>query len=191
MSKKISVLNVSLVPDADLRPWTKDDALDNKLLSEALALDKAISTTSPQKLAGTRGDSILDSKPDELLEYIRIKSTRTDLAISQQASTLPRAHSAENTTSDAVSNVVNFSNPTSYDSKPSSGSQKFPEVDEEESDARYIDQIQRRLHTSHKQRELQKSPMRQIEYKHKKAPAVLNVSTQTYLALQEKYPQKK
>jgi hypothetical protein len=118
MAKKINLLNISLVPDGDLRPWTKDDDLDNKLLAEALALDKAISTTSPQKLAGVRGDSILDSKPDELIEYIRIKNGRT-IDVSD-ISPLPSGRVASAGVSNAQSNSISFStlDAISSNSKP-------------------------------------------------------------------------
>ena len=51
-AEKEPAQDVSMWPDSRLRPWTIDDALDEKIADENLQLDDRILKTSGSKLAG-------------------------------------------------------------------------------------------------------------------------------------------
>lgn len=71
-SKKVKFVDSSLINNDVLRPWTIDLTLDSKLQQEAIALEKILSFTTPQKFAGTLASSVLDATP---VEYKEFKST--------------------------------------------------------------------------------------------------------------------
>jgi hypothetical protein len=54
------IIDVSLLTNDQLRPWTMDPALEQKLSLQMEDLEQTITFTSPQKNGGKRGDSILD-----------------------------------------------------------------------------------------------------------------------------------
>jgi hypothetical protein len=57
-----------------LRPWTIDDALDTKIDQEVDRLNDCVQKTSGSKIAGARGMSQLDHKPDMFLDFERFIS---------------------------------------------------------------------------------------------------------------------
>jgi hypothetical protein len=67
--KSVKFLDSSLLNNDELRPWTIDLKLDQRLQQESIALDKILSFTTPQKFAGTLASSVLDSTPREFVEF--------------------------------------------------------------------------------------------------------------------------
>lgn len=194
-------INVSLMPDADLRPWTKDDAFDHLVLQEAHSLDKAISITSPHKIAGTRGDSELDVKPEEWYEFQKIQTEKKTMMLSMKqlgSKTGSRSGSKINTpksstpgleVSPHVSNQV--SRQASGTGTPMSGPEHNEEIevdDDDNDDARYIIKMRKKLKSQHDAHMHRSKPMKAIDYEGRRCPAVLNVSTKDYEALQSRYP---
>lgn len=66
--------DASLWSDRDLRPWTIDDELDKKIADENERLDDCVQKTSGSKIAGVRGLSQLDAKPQQFLDFERFIS---------------------------------------------------------------------------------------------------------------------
>jgi len=61
-------------PDKVLRPWTIDDKLDATIDEKLSALDDCIQKTSGSKIAGCRGQSELDAKPENFIAFERMIS---------------------------------------------------------------------------------------------------------------------
>jgi len=64
----------ALWSERDLRPWTIDDNLDAKIDQEVDRLNDCVQKTSGSKIAGARGMSQLDHKPDMFLDFERFIS---------------------------------------------------------------------------------------------------------------------
>ena len=176
MSPKKKVFDITLVPNNVLRPWTMDDQLDFKISEEVECLERTISQISPQKLAGLRGDSILDGLSAGLAEHEK---------------TIRRPHNFGTT-------VIAESKPTSRQSSRASSvqfKQTFTEVspraesvrsrnDEEIADEQHIEDLQRTMHrravSSHS---ISKSPLATVRYIENKNPAILNVSHSEFVKL--------
>ncbi len=64
-------IDVSLLTNDQLRPWTMDPVLEQKLSVQMEDLEQTISITSPQKKGGNRGDSILDIPTSSHIEFAK------------------------------------------------------------------------------------------------------------------------
>ena len=80
--KTVRFTDSSLINNDVLRPWTIDVNLDRRLHQEAIALNKILAFTTPQKFAGTLVGSVLDSAPDEFKEFQNTLNQRTKAKLS-------------------------------------------------------------------------------------------------------------
>lgn len=151
--KKVRFTDSALIKNDVLRPWTIDLNLDRKLHQEAVALDKILSFTTPQKFAGTLASSVLDTKLQEYTEFKstldhRIKTgviTSTGI-IDAPGSEKANSHSNSTRNSDSSRMVSNRSDRTNGGSSNLSRTMT-PALDDyecfTEADLAYIDRMKR------------------------------------------------
>lgn len=151
--KKVRFTDSALIKNDVLRPWTIDLNLDRKLQQEAVALDKILSFTTPQKFAGTLASSVLDTK---LQEYTEFKSTldqriKTGIITSTGIIDAPgseKANSSSNSTRNSDSSRMASNRSDRANGGSSNHSRTMtPAVDDyecfTEADLAYIDRMKR------------------------------------------------
>ena len=168
-AKKVRFTDLTLLKNDVLRPWTIDINLDRKLQQEAVALDKVLAFTTPQKFAGTLASSVLDTKLNEYAEFTTTLDQRIKTGIITSTGIVPRPETSTNSTraSDSTRNSTNRGDSSKGGSSAQSRSMT-PAVEEDEcftaADLAYIDRMKRsslykskmrssghRPHTSHGQ----------------------------------------
>lgn len=167
-AKKVRFTNMTLLKNDELRPWTIDINLDRKLQLEAVALDKVLAFTTPQKFAGTLASSVLDAKLNEYAEFTTTLDQRIKTGIITSTGIVPRPETTNTTragdsTRNSSSRVDSSNNGSIAQSRSMT-----PAVDDDEcftaADLAYIDRMKRsslykrsmrssvgRPHTSHGQ----------------------------------------
>lgn len=174
MSHKKKVFDITLVTNNDLRPWTIDDQLDFKISEEVESLEKTISKISPQKLAGVRGNSILDGLSAGLAAHEKTLRRPTGFE-----STVCEETKASRQSSRGIQSRQCLS--ASVSPRTVSNASKN---EEEIADEKHIDDLQRTMHKSAMTTQsINKSPLATVRYTKNKTPAILNVSHSEYLKL--------
>lgn len=192
-NKKPRAVNITLVSDDLLRPWTVNHQAQENLDNASKALDSIVSQTSPQTRAGLRGQSSLDFVP-ELNNFRKTFSSTFLVGGGNQVTfdDLPRSSKVSSKHASPRYEIP-FSNPT-----PPLSSGQGPEDDYEHS---AMDDWARQSLEKYRQRILQreekdmmdkslsvrKNPLVGIRYEPLKNPKVLNMSTSQYSMLQSKY----
>ncbi len=195
MSKsKPKTVDVSMLSNDDLRPWTMDLVLEERLVIEVDSLEKTISYTSPHKIAGTRGSSVLDGRQPELLEHVRtIKNLMPSDSYVETARSNTNSRSSDRNNLPALPSNHQLvldgsgSRPLSTASRQSSAHSQHGDPTEE-SDAEHIRQLQTSMLRQSQQQRTQRlntSPLKAIRYEQNKAPAVLNVGNADYQRLKQ------
>lgn len=193
-------IDVTLLTNDELRPWTIDKKLEDKLMLEVASLERTISFTSPQKIAGIRGTSILDGKRPELEQHeLQLKDSiviptgpflsKPKVLLNDRSSNNSRKsanHTRPNSTVTAKS-LVEESQTTAAASRPAT---KATEAEDpfESADAAYIAKVQTTIYKKSQQPKrtnVRNSPLKAIQYEPSKSPAILNVSTAEFSRLKE------
>lgn len=174
MSHKKKVFDITLVPNDELRPWTIDEKLDLKILDEVENLERTISQISPQKLAGLRGDSILDGLSAGLAEHEKTlrRPVKFDLTAREESKTSRTSSRG----------AIQF-NETVTEVSPRALSVRSKN-EEELADEQHIIDLQRTIHRrAMSSQKIDKSPLATVRYTESKHPAILNVSHSEYQKL--------
>lgn len=125
-TKKVKFMDSSLINNDVLRPWTIDINLDSKLQQEAIALEKILSFTTPQKFAGTLASSVLDATP---MEYKEFKSSM-ELKSSKYSASAGQGSSAAADSKSPLMSGKSGSNPQSNRSNQSESSRLKDSINE-------------------------------------------------------------
>jgi len=126
--KTVRFRDSSLIDNDELRPWTIDLNLEQRLQQESGALDKILLFTTPQKFAGTLANSVLDSAPQEFKEFKstleqRIQSRGTVPFESQKLSAKGSTSNSNSTRNSDSSRQLSNRSSRNYSSGRLSGAQ--------------------------------------------------------------------
>lgn len=168
-ARKVRFSDMTLLNNDVLRPWTIDLNLERKLQQEAVALDKVLAYTTPQKFAGTLASSVLDSKLNEYAEFTTTLDQRLKTGVvTSTAPKLENGNTNNNTTRSNDSARTSSVRDSSKTGSTIHSRSTTPAVSEDEcftaADLAYIDRMKqsslyknsmrssaRRPHTAHTQ----------------------------------------
>lgn len=181
-------IDVSLLTNEQLRPWTIDINLDGKIKNGIGMLEKTVKLCSPQKNAGFRGYSILDDKTDDIIETEKT----VELHKTQRIHPVNTTISINATDGETVSKVKTPINSNSRVPTPPEH-QTFYQSSEEKDDIEleeYIGAIQRNIYQVSRKNRQVKTPAvpNRVHYHENPIPAVLNVGTRDFKRLKETLP---
>lgn len=192
--KKPKSVNISLISDDELRPWTVNSMAQDNLDDASKALDRIISQTSPQTRAGLRGQSSLDIVP-ELNNFRRSFSStyfkENMVTFDDEPKTISKDSSVRS--SPRSQNIYHQPTPPL-----SSGQYANTDADIEDSSTNNwarnsIEKYRQRIlkkeekETLDKIRSIRKNPMLGIKYNPSKTPKILNMSTSQYTKLKSQF----